>query len=194
VVGFEQEGGDSCFSSSASVALPDVGCGDETMPGHYVWIGLSAKTIANYFLTRSARDGVPIDPLKLQKLIYLAHGWSLVFLQRPLIKEPVEAWPYGPVVSSLYHEFKRFGASPITEHAYEAESTYGLDADTRVLLDAVWGKYRSLSPIQLSILTHEPGYAWDLTRKTGYSSPWGSPIIRNELIADEFVRRQQGRA
>src|SRR6266852_7007588 len=119
----------------------------------------SAKTVGNYFLELGERDGVPIDPLKLQKLVYLAHGWSLVFLQRPLIKEPVEAWRYGPVVQTLYKEFKRFGASEITEYAQGTEPTSALDQDTKTLLEAVWHRYKLLSPIQLSMLTHEPGYA-----------------------------------
>jgi uncharacterized phage-associated protein len=56
------------------------------MAGTYFWTGLSAKTVANYFLELGRRDWVAVDPLKLQKLVYLAHGWSLQFLQRPLIR------------------------------------------------------------------------------------------------------------
>lgn len=159
----------------------------------YIWTGLSARTIANYFLELARRDGIPIDPLKLQKLVYLAHGWSLFFLNRPLIKEPIEAWRYGPVVPTLYNEFKRFGASPITDfaRAEPLESTYGIDQETKNLLDAVWQRYLALSSIQLSMLTHEPGYAWDLTQRRGEFTPWGGPRIPNDLIANEFARRQR---
>jgi len=167
--------------------------GDEEVKMGIVWTGLSAKTVANYFLDLAWRDGVPIDPLKLQKLVYLAHGWSLVLLKRPLIREPFEAWNYGPVVPSLYRAFQKFGASPITEHAPEEPmgNPYGLDDQTKSLLDAVWGTYRKLNAIQLSMFTHEPGYAWDLTRRNGHMFPWGSSPIPNELIANEFTRRQQ---
>lgn len=159
----------------------------------YIWTGYSAKVIANYFLEMGKMDGVPIDPLKLQKLIYLAHGWSLFFLQRRLISEPFQAWRYGPVVPTLYKEFQRFGGSPVNEPAQgdTPQPSYGLDEDTRSLLDAVWTRYKSLSPIQLSALTHEPGYAWDLARRTGSLAPWGGPIIPDELIQDEFARRQR---
>ena len=151
----------------------------------------SAKTVANYFLELGARDRIPIDPLKLQKLVYLAHGWSLAILGRPLIQEPVEAWRYGPVIQVLYKEFKRFGASAIPEDAKAGGVVETLDSNSKGLIDAVWEKYRSLSSIQLSTLTHERGYAWDLTRKSGDFSPWDGPIIPNDLIADEFNRRQQ---
>jgi uncharacterized phage-associated protein len=157
------------------------------------WTGLNAKTVANYFLSLGRRDDVQIDPLKLQKLIYLAHGWSLVLLKRPLIKESFEAWNYGPVVPSLYKTFQKFGASPITANAPEEppENHYGLDEQTKSLLDSVWETYKKYNAIQLSMLTHEPGCAWDLTRRAGGTSPWGSPAIPDDLIADEFFRRQQ---
>src|SRR5215469_1410850 len=155
----------------------------------------SAKTIANYFLEWGRRDRVPVDPLKLQKLVYLAHGWAMAFLGKPLIRDPIEAWRYGPVVPVLYEEFRKFGASPITDRAQEVpfESTRGIDEKTKSLLDAVWQRYKPLSPIQLSLVTHEPGYAWDLVRRQTDLAPWGGAIIPNELIADEFARRQQAR-
>lgn len=164
----------------------------------YVWTGLSAKTIANYFLRLGQRDGIPIDPLKLQKLIYLAHGWSLALLNRPLIREPIEAWRYGPAVPALYREFQRFGAAPITGFAIKEplESAYGIDPETRSLLDEVWERYQALSPFQFSKLTHEPGSAWDLTMRNNapwahWSKPWASWVIPNDLIAQEFLRLQQ---
>ncbi len=158
-----------------------------------VWTGFSAKTIANYFLELGRRDGVPIDPLKLQKLVYVAHGWSLVLLKRPLIREAIEAWRYGPVIPVLYQEFRRFGASPITDFARgePLESPYGLDEQIKSLLDAVWERYKALTATQLSMLTHEPGYAWDLVQRQSDFFPWGGRKIPNEFIADEFARRQK---
>lgn len=163
------------------------------MSGTYFWSGLSAKTVANYFLELGRRDWVAIDPLKLQKLVYLAHGWSLQFLQRPLIKEPFEAWRYGPVVPVLYQEFRRFGGWPITDFAagVPGESPYAIDHQTKSLLDAVWERYKALTPIQLSALTHEPGSAWDLVQRRPDLFSWGGQKIPNEFIADEFARRQQ---
>jgi uncharacterized phage-associated protein len=163
------------------------------MSGTYFWTGLSAKTVANYFLGLGRRDYIAIDPLKLQKLVYLAHGWSLQFLQRPLIREPFEAWRYGPVVPVLYQEFRRFGGWPITDFASEVpgESAFGIDPRTKSLLDAVWERYKMLTPIQLSMLTHEPGYAWDLVQRRPDHFSWGGQQIPNEFIADEFARRQQ---
>jgi uncharacterized phage-associated protein len=176
---------------------PQRGCGVEVEAimdnGSGTWGGYSASTVANYFLGLGRRDGIPIDPMKLQKLVYLAHGWSLAFLKRRLIKEPIEAWRYGPVVPALYRMFQKFGASPITENAPEAapESQQRLDEETKSLLDTVWEKYGKLSSIQLSMLTHEPGYAWDLATRSGGPLPWSNSVIPDGLIEYEFARRQQ---
>ena len=67
--------------------------------------------VANWFIENLSK----ITPLKLQKLIYFAHGWHLAIRDQPLIDELVEAWEYGPVIPNVYHEFKVFGNQPITE-------------------------------------------------------------------------------
>ncbi len=61
------------------------------------------------------------------------------------------------------------------------------DENAKRLIEAVWSKYRPYSAIQLSMFTHEPGYAWDLTMKE--FGPFS--VIPNALIRDEFIRRKQ---
>ena len=62
----------------------------------------SAKAVANTLLSRSKELGInDITPMKLQKLIYYAHGWLLAFLGTALIKEGVQAWKYGPVIHTV---------------------------------------------------------------------------------------------
>ncbi len=55
---------------------------------------VSAKLVANYFLKKAAAEGVTLDPMKLQKLVYIAHGWHLGLLGAPLLRSPIEAWTY----------------------------------------------------------------------------------------------------
>jgi len=146
----------------------------------------AVQIVANEFLDLAKRDGELLDPMKIQKLVYLAHGWNLALRGEPLVRQEVEAWPYGPVISSLYQEFKKFRASPITERASSPKGE-NLSDNPRRLIEAVWKRYRQFSSIQLSMLTHESGFAWDLTIKE--RGPFS--VIPNELIRDEFVRRRQ---
>jgi uncharacterized phage-associated protein len=153
----------------------------------YMPIPVDARLIAKNMLELGVRDGAPIDPMKIQKLVYLSHGWNLAFYSSPLISQQVEAWRYGPVISELYYEFRTFRAGPITQ----APNVGGhMIPQTMGLLESVWKTYFQYSAVQLSMLTHEPGGAWDLTMRA-HTGLWGSPIIPNELITEEFRRRQQ---
>ncbi|WP_131993555.1 type II toxin-antitoxin system antitoxin SocA domain-containing protein [Dokdonella fugitiva] len=40
--------------------------------------------------------------MQLLKLVYLCHAWTLGLLGRPLLREEVQAWRYGPVFPALY--------------------------------------------------------------------------------------------
>ena len=60
-----------------------------------------ALAIANYYIDKANVEDTPLDHLRLQKLVYLAHGWHLAIHGRPLIEESVEAWKYGPVIADL---------------------------------------------------------------------------------------------
>lgn len=129
----------------------------------------SAKSIANYFLDLAAMTGDPISPMKLQKLVYYAHGWYSGYTGRPLINEPIEAWQYGPVIPSLYHEFKRFGSGKIEAKAFEydargvREALPPSDPDIRTFLQNVFKSYGQYSGIRLSEMTHASGTPWDMT-------------------------------
>lgn len=133
-----------------------------------------ASVIANYFLSRAGRED-PITQMKVQKLVYFAHGWHLGITKRPLINEQVEAWPYGPVIPSLYEDLKRWGVDPIEEQIKTVEfvgsgssgrvvvttpEVQEEDHDTRQLLDAIWDVYGRWTAGQLSAKTHEEGSPW----------------------------------
>jgi uncharacterized phage-associated protein len=59
-----------------------------------------ARAIANQFLELAKADAESLDPMKLLKPVYLAHGWNLPIKDEPLLRERIEAWPYGLVVPS----------------------------------------------------------------------------------------------
>jgi uncharacterized phage-associated protein len=152
----------------------------------------SAKSIANFFLEQAHKDGVPVTPMKLQKLVYYAHGWFSGHTGNPLIDETIEAWQYGPVIQSLYHEFKRYGAQPIKGFATEfAKADLELvtvpapeDEPVRKFLTAVWNSYSKFTGIALSEMTHAVGSPWDIAWKDGGGIK--GKDIPQELITSHF--------
>lgn len=55
-----------------------------------------------------------LSPMKLQKLCYYAQAWSLVWDDKPLFSENIEAWRTGPVCRELYEQTR--GKSTVTEN------------------------------------------------------------------------------
>ena len=122
-----------------------------------------AKAVANYFLERARDDRVRVDPMKIQKLVYIAHGFYLGFTKEPLVEEGFEAWTYGPVCRTLYKEFRMFGSGQITKLARNKFSTPRLPESAqreRKILAFVWKRYGDLGSIDLSKKTHEKEGPW----------------------------------
>jgi len=139
--------------------------------------------VANYFVQRALAIGDALTPMKLLKLVYIAHGWNLGLNRTPLLNEGVEAWKFGPVVPSVYHAFKHYGSSRIA-------GFWGTDivTDSSIipLLDKVWEVYRPYNGLQLSSMTHNEGTPWDTVVK-----PYGANIpnclpIPNDIIENYY--------
>jgi uncharacterized phage-associated protein len=126
-----------------------------------------SRVIANSFLDIALKEGDVIDPMKLLKLVYIAHGWYLALTGEPLIRDSIEAWKHGPVIPKLYDAIRKFGARPISEYYTEFDfdelTTYiptVQDEETRKFLNVVWNGYGTYSGIELSAMTHKEGTPW----------------------------------
>jgi uncharacterized phage-associated protein len=147
--------------------------------------------VANTFIVRARDEGVrDVDPLKIQKLVYHLHGWHLATTGCPAVGEQFEAWPNGPVISSLYHQFKKFKWNTITDYAQDIDPATGefkalvvtpSDEQFRAIFDAVWQRYKGLSGPELSALTHAPDTPWSEARAKGLQ------YISNDRIKDYFL-------
>lgn len=113
-----------------------------------------------------------LTSLKLQKLLYLAQGWSYVWDNRPLFQAEFEAWQYGPVNAEVYNYFKKYGRDEIPER--EGFEEY-LDKDSRETLEAVWDKYCSYSAFELVELTHR-------------QEPWKNAYRRRGTIKNSDIK------
>lgn len=107
---------------------------------------VTCHDVAKYIL--AARG--PMTAMKLQKLLYYSQAWSLVWDERPLFKETIEAWAFGPVVPEIYQEHK--GRFMVSE--WEQGDTSAIDAEGRETIDAVLEYYGGKTAQYLSDLTH----------------------------------------
>lgn len=154
----------------------------------------NSLAVANYFIKKSFAEGVELTPMKLVKLVYIAHGWYLGLKGEPLINEPVSAWKYGPVIESLYHIFKRYGNQPIRAlEAAPSNMNQGniplVNEDMIPFLDRIWEVYGQLSALQLSTLTHQPDTPWDKVWNQENGKGKRSAQIANDYIRQHYQQK-----
>ncbi len=142
----------------------------------------SALQVANSILQRSLDEDNKISHLKLQKLLYILHGWHLAKLDQPAFYDLVEAWRYGPVVSSVYYEFKNCQDRLIKKLGNDQSCVDEKRCPQfKKVADKVWNRYKERDSFELVYLTHEGGTPWDIARHDKRSE-----IIDNDVIKSYY--------
>lgn len=115
------------------------------------------QSIIDYFLSKEE-----MTPKKLQKLLYYAYSWHLVFeneltdeLSERLFSERFQAWVHGPVIPAVYHQYKVHGGTPIPRvENFDLESTDFTD-ETKDVLEQVWEIYGGYNGNELESISHQ---------------------------------------
>jgi uncharacterized phage-associated protein len=98
-----------------------------------------------------------ITSIKLHRLLYYVQAASLVWDNRSLFDEPIQAWANGPVVPAIYRLHN--GSFKLTEPWPEEGAPERLDKDAIGVIDGVVKWYGRMS-------THE------LNRRVQSQKPW----------------------
>ena len=143
------------------------------------YMGVSALDVAAYIL----RANGPMPAMKLQKLVYYSQAWSLVWDDKPLFYERIEAWANGPVVRNLYAAHRReFIVSRIA-----GGSSRKLDKEQRETVDAVLDFYGDKTSQWLSDLTHmEDPWRQARARARLRDGERGTALIRHADMAEYY--------
>ena len=164
-----------------------------------------ARAIANYFLDLGERDGVPLDLLKLQHLIYFAHGWHLALRDEPLVYQTIVAQPDGPAVRDVENEFEDYLDGNISGRATipaDGQRTFeavplraDLSAASAALVNRTWEQFKGYTSgelLDMSTLSDDP---WDCVAGDKPDEEIDDLPIPNSLIRERFiVLRNQRRA
>ena len=152
--------------------------------------GYSASLVADYMI---AKSGAAMNAIQVIKTAYIAHGYSLALLGKPLIREKAQAWRYGPLFPSMYFALRDNGQDPIrsldycgtasgsAELAGRMEFFKGrIDEQRRAILDDAVEVYGALPGGRLISITHAKGTPWEKHYKPG---------VFHNIIPDEETRR-----
>jgi uncharacterized phage-associated protein len=137
----------------------------------------SVFDVAAYILKRQKA----VTAMKLQKLVYYAQAWSLVWDEKPLFKERIEAWANGPVCPALYAEHR--GEFTITKEP--KGNPDALKRAERETVDAVLRDYGDRSATWLSELTHQED-PWREARSGIADGQRSNGVISHAAMAEYY--------
>jgi len=142
--------------------------------------------VANKILEAAqATDDSSVTPMQLIKLAYLCHGWMLGLYGRPLLKESVQAWRYGPVVRSVYNAVSKYKDKPVSypvKNLFGQEVTEEFDEQEKEIIKQIYDLYGKWDGLTLSKLTHQEGTPW----YTVWNEKGRNSVISNDLIENHF--------
>lgn len=153
------------------------------------------RAVANCILDLADAHGLALSNMSLLKVLYYAHGWHWVRFGSPLVSNHFEAWEFGPVVRSVYNEFKSFDRRGITSRAKThhpttldlVEVTHSFSSDVMEFLAEMVSFYGRISAFELSKMTHEPGSPWHQTYEKSKTDVVIGTRIPAQLIRDHFL-------
>jgi uncharacterized phage-associated protein len=105
--------------------------------------------VAKYITERTGE----VSAMKLQKLIYYAQAWSLVWEEEPLFPEDFQAWANGPVIPTLYARHR--GMFKVSSSLFDDADSESLTQAERGNVDKVLAFYGDKTAQWLSNLTHQ---------------------------------------
>lgn len=133
--------------------------------------------IANYILSQTGQ----ITTMKLQKLVYYCHAWSLVWDEKPLFPERIEAWANGPVVPELY----AFHRGMFEVKSFKIGDPSKVKGESKETIDKVLETLAGKPTKWLVDLTHLES-PWIEARKGLDIGERGNSIITNEAIFNYY--------
>lgn len=155
--------------------------------------------LANFLVFLSNKENKDITNLKLQKILFFVNAKYLLDNNgKPLMNEEFQRWIYGPVMYSVYENFRYFGSDPILQligtYVYENNNPFlanyrefkptQLPSEIRSLTKKVFNSLIDMDPFKLVKYTHQENlwseYVKDINNRT-------APNYKNSEIYQYFL-------
>ena len=138
---------------------------------------VTCHDVAKYILEQQGS----MTAMKLQKLVYYAQAWSLVW-DDALFNEPIEAWVNGPVIPALYKSHS--GMYKVNAEVIDGNSSL-LSSDQKDTINRILKYYGSKDSQWLSDLTHleDP---WKNAREGLLSNERGGRVISFQSMSEYY--------
>lgn len=166
--------------------IPDIKCFVEIIQKD---LEIEAMDVAKYIISSTN-----CTHLKLQKLLFLCYQKYLKLTDKKMFKDKIYAYDLGPVISSVYQEFKRTPGTVTLKNDDVIDDSYEyLAKKSRIIfardgmkilscIDEILQRYGHMDAKQLVSLTHRNGSAWKKVYKKYYY---------NKEIPDEIIKQSE---
>ena len=144
---------------------------------------VTALQLAHYVLQYTTKYNIRITHLQLQKVLYYIQGYHLRDFGDPIFWDSIEAWQYGPVISSVYRKYFVHGSLPLR---VDDETVLDVTPDQKKLIDSVIKRKATKRAAQLVSDTHAEAPWKDLKSQVEAGR---RPIITIEAIKEYFVNQ-----
>ncbi|MGL4848518.1 MAG: Panacea domain-containing protein [Clostridium sp.] len=151
--------------------------------------GMDALEVSMYIIKYADKKGKALTNIKLQKILYYIQVNFLVQKGQPCIKDKFMRWEYGPVIESVYYEFRRYGKNEIPKTHKSYSVKYNIMKFEKVEIqeekDLIY-KYENL--INKVIDKYIDMDAFQLVKKTHDEDPW-KITDENKEISHHEIRK-----
>ncbi len=113
----------------------------------------SALDIARYVIDYSWDNKNTVSNLRVQKILYFVQAEFLVSKNSACFNDEIQAWSLGPVVPSVYHEYKIFGNSPIPSRGTNGQY-YSIDESDKKIIEDIVNQCNEHTTATLVNITH----------------------------------------
>ena len=109
----------------------------------------SVYDVSKYILEKSG----DMTAMKLQKLVYYAKAWGLVWDEEEIFPEHFQAWANGAVSPALYERHR--GLFKVSSELFPDADADAIPPHVRETIDRVWNFYGKYTAQQLSDINHQ---------------------------------------
>lgn len=138
----------------------------------------SAMDFAKYIINLCTNMGNSISDLKLQKVLYYIQLAFISQRHEDAFVDELEAWPYGPVVRSVYDAYSSYGSTKICLQYDDADV---FSDEEKNIIHGVLVNCMGKNAWELVEMSHVAGGPWDKIFKNGAGY---KQVIPKELIRE----------
>ena len=131
-------------------------------------LGVTATQLCNIIIDKSIKENLPLNLMKLQRIMYLIACLYQRRHRKTLFTERFQPWKYGPVLGTLNDKFDCLNGKDISVYSTNAKNEIIVPAlekmpDLKDVVDVIWANTKGMTGVQLSRLIVASGKnsAWE---------------------------------